>query len=134
MRKQNSILEFTYERQRDLIYAYRKLLRTRKQITSDIYREVAESPSPRFWVSEERALYVIKAMIEGKPLDDMRPLKREMFEEIYKRVMRMRKVFPDRPLPIILRKIIYMPAPKFYLDSETVRIYIGRAKKMKETL
>ena len=60
-----------------------------------IYREVVNMPSARFWVSEERAAIVISAMAKGDELLSMRPTKREMFVEIYNRAMQIKKEFPS---------------------------------------
>ena len=92
-------------------------------------------PCSRFWVSEERATAVISAMLRGQPiLDTMRPTKREMFLEIFRRVEEKQKEFPDMPLCDIVFFVVNSPAPKFYMKpkhaSDTMyKIKRGHYKK-----
>ena len=68
-----SILEFTRERNEDLMRVYREKLSEASIIVMPVIFElVAQSPSSRFWVSEERAAIVISAMAAGRPMPRMR--------------------------------------------------------------
>lgn len=129
MRHFGSILDFTRERNADILRVYREKLASATFIVMPtIFELVAQSPSSRFWVSEERAAVVIAAMEAGKPLQRMRPNKREMFEEIYRRYRAMRKQCPDKSLCELAAKIVNQPAPKFYLTARTVGEFIYRIK------
>lgn len=124
-----SILDFTRERNADLIRVYRQKLAEAKIIVMPVIFElVAESPASRFWVSEERAAIVVSAMVAGKPMPRMRSNKREMFEEIYRRYLVMQEEYPDKSVYELVTKIVNQPAPKFYLTPRTVGEFIYRIK------
>lgn len=124
-----SILDFTQDRNNDLMRAYRQQLsQTTVIIMPTIFKSVAQSPSSRFWVSEERATAVISAMAAGKPMPRMRANKREMFLEIYRRFILMRQQHPNKSVFELVTKIVNQPAPKFYLTPRTVGELIYRIK------
>lgn len=124
-----SILDFTKQRNADLMRVYRDRLAEASIIAMPvIFQLVADSPASRFWVSEERAAIVISAMAAGKPMPRMRSNKREMFEEIYRRYLLMRKDYPDKSVYELVTKIVNQPAPKFYLTPRTVGEFIYRIK------
>lgn len=123
------ILDFTRQRNADLLRAFRRQLALSDFIVMpDIFQLVAESPASRFWVSEERAAIVIAAMLAGKPLPHMRRNKREMFDEIFRRFLIERKANPNKSIYELVAKIVNQPAPKFYLTSRTVGEFIYRIK------
>lgn len=124
-----SILDFTKQRNADLMRVYRDRLAEASIIVMPvIFQLVADSPASRFWVSEERAAIVISAMAAGKPMPRMRSNKREMFEEIYRRYLLMREDYPDKSVYELVTKIVNQPAPKFYLTPRTVGEFIYRIK------
>ena len=124
-----SILDFTKQRNADLMRVYRDRLAEASIIVMPvIFQLVADSPASRFWVSEERAAIVISAMAAGKPMPRMRSNKREMFNEIYRRFVIMRQEFPDKSVYELVTKIVNQPAPKFYLTPRTVGEFIYRIK------
>ncbi len=124
-----SILDFTKQRNAELMRVYRDRLAEASIIVMPvIFQLVADSPASRFWVSEERAAIVISAMAAGKPMPRMRSNKREMFEEIYRRYLLMRKDYPDKSVYELVTKIVNQPAPKFYLTPRTVGEFIYRIK------
>lgn len=98
-------------------------------VISDVFRLVANSPASRFWVSEERAAVVISAMWAGRPLPRMRPNKREMFEEIFRRFKIEKERNPSATIYELVAEIVSQPAPKFYLTPRTVGEFIYRYKK-----
>lgn len=90
-----STVDFTHQRNADIMRVYRqKIVEADVIRMDDICRQVAESPSSRFWVSEERAAIVISAMDAGRPLACMTESKREMFAEIFRRYREMRPFIP----------------------------------------
>lgn len=121
MKSFGSILAFTRQRNAALLKAYRCFIAEAPFIRLDeIGEKIVNSPSPRFWVSEERATAVVSAILRGKPvLDSMRPSKREMFLEIHRRVLAIRRQHPDRPLSEIVYDVVNAPAPKFYMEASS---------------
>ena len=117
---------FEYE---DLMRAYKHLMSTTRNIKmSEIYRQVVDMPSQRFWVSEERAAIVVSNMLKGRSIDQMRPNKREMFEEICSRVRELQKQRPDDSVYDLVFDVVGSPAPKFYLTPKTAKVLISRIK------
>jgi hypothetical protein len=124
-----SIMEFTRQRNEDIMRAYRsQLARTGYILMPEIFRLVAESPAKRFWVSEERAAVEVARMLAGKPFLRMRPNKREMFEEIFRRYLMLRDEYPDKSLFELVSMVVNQPAPKFYLTPRTVGEFIYRIR------
>ncbi|MBD5201801.1 MAG: hypothetical protein HDS81_00585 [Bacteroidales bacterium] len=121
MKSFGSILAFTHERNAALLRAYRQIIRAVPFIClSEIGEHIVNSPSPRFWVSEERACAIVSALMRGKPvLDTMRPTKCEMFQEIYRRVLALKNLHPHWPLNRLVCSVIYSPAPKFYMKASS---------------
>jgi hypothetical protein len=125
-----SILEFTEERNNDLLRAYRRQLARVKYIkTRDIFEAVVDTPSARFWVSEERATIVVAAMQRGDRLLYMRPTKREMFQEIYRRYLILRDKYPSRTAPDLIMEVVHQPAPKFYMTPGSAHAIVCRIKR-----
>lgn len=55
---------------------------------------------------------------------DMRPLKREMFEEICSRVKELRRRFPNKSVLACCAEVVVQPAPKFYIKPSSVKCII----------
>lgn len=131
MKYHGCILEFTDERNKELMRVFRAALTERSYIDiTEISEAIVNQPCSRFWVSEERAMVVVAALIKGKPvLDTMRPTKREMFQEIFQRVMAMRSERPDASLFDLVLKVVNSPAPKFYMRPRCAMEIIYKIKK-----
>lgn len=131
MKYHGCILEFTDERNKELMRAFREAINKRAFIDiTEISEEVVNMPCSRFWVSEERAMVVVAALIKGKPvLDAMRTTKREMFQEIYSRVQKYQKQFPDASLSELVLKAVNSPSPKFYMTPRSAMEIIYKIKK-----
>lgn len=121
MKPFGSVLSFTRERNAALLKAYREQINATNFIRlNEIVKKIVNSPSPRFWVSEERAASVVSAIMRGKPvLDTMRPSKREMFIEIHKRMMELKSHHPDWTLAQLAFEVVNSPAPKFYMEASS---------------
>lgn len=121
MKSFGAVLAFTHERNKALIDAFRKYAEESEYINlKEIGHKIVNSPAPRFWVSEERATMVVSRILRGKPvLDTMRPTKRQMFEEIYRRVVRLQMEKPDCPLCHLVCLVVNSPAPKFYMEASS---------------
>lgn len=118
MKSFGSVLAFTRERNAALLKAYREQVDAASFVRlNEIGEKIVNSPSPRFWVSEERAAAVVSAIMRGNPvLETMRPTKREMFEEIHRRVMALKEQHPDWHLCQLVFNVVNSPAPKFYME------------------
>lgn len=130
MKPYGSKAECEKERNNELITAYHKLLDDADYIcTEEIYRKVVNMPTSRFFVSEERAAIVISKLMRGCKLKGMRPTKREMFREIYRRAMLIRKKKPNMPVYDLAFEVVRQPAPKFYMEPGYARYIIFTNKK-----
>lgn len=124
-----STVTFTRERNADIMRVFRqKLVEADFIRMDDICRQVAESPSSRFWVSAERAAVVISSMEAGRAVPCLTEMKREMFDEIFRRYKEMRLLRPEESLLDLVAVIVNQPAPKFYFTPRTVREFVRRIR------
>lgn len=133
MKHKGSLMEYSRERSDDLMRAYDEALASCDYIRlPDVYRSIVNMPSRRFWVSDIRAALVVSAIIRGNaPLHRMCRSKREMYEEIYRRVMNLRHSHPDKTVSQLCAIVVAQPAPKFYLSPGSAKIMICKAKKLR---
>ena len=129
MKYYGSILDFTQERNQELMRVYQdKLSKAGYIFMPEIFEQVANSPCSRFWVSEERAAIVISSLLAGKILPNMRKNKREMFDEIFRRFLIVRERYPEKSIYALAIMVVNQPAPKFYMTPRTVGELIYRIK------
>lgn len=129
MKRNGAVMEYSEERIKDLMRAYDEYIASCDHIKmDDVYAVIVNKGAKRFWVSEDRAVHVIYAMMKGIKLK-MRPLKREMFEEILRRVVEMRRKKPEMPVRVCCRKVVAQPAPKFYLSPGSAKVMVCKARK-----
>lgn len=130
MKYKGSKFECEKERNDDLMRNYHFLLDQSVHISMpDIYREVVERPSSRFWVSEERAAIVVASMLRGDDLGKMINNKKEMFREICSRVVKLRSEHPSMTVYEACFRVVRQPAPKFYLTPGSAKVIICKAKE-----
>ena len=134
MKKRGSLIEYNKARLADLMRAYKEYIANIGRIVmSEAYKHIADMPAKRFWVSEVRASVIVSKLMRGENiLKKMRPSKREMFREIYRRVIAMQQEHPEMPISVICAKVVAQPAPKFYLSPGSVKIMICKAKDAKK--
>lgn len=129
MKHFGSILDFTAQRNEDLLNNFKLIMQQEKKIVmAEIFAKLALVPAKRFYVSEERAAIVISAMLADKALPKMRRNKTEMFQEIFNRFSTQRKLFPNKKFSEIISDVVNQPAPKFYLTPRTISEFIYRLK------
>lgn len=129
MKYYGSILDFTQERNQELMRVYQEELSKAGYIViPKIFEQVANSPCSRFWVSEERAAIVISTLLAGKVIPNMRKNKREMFDEIFRRFLISRGQYPEKSIYALAIMVVNQPAPKFYMTPRTVGELIYRIK------
>lgn len=130
MKPTGSHFEYEAQRNDDLMNVYHQAIVNASHVCMpDIYETVANSPSRRFWVSEERAAIVVSAMMRGDTLGNMRPLKREMYNEIYSRVLKLQEQQPHLPISQLVAQVVEQPAPKFYLTPGSAKVLICKIRK-----
>ena len=130
MKKKGTISQLQHERDDDLMRAFQQELAGRPHILlPEVLNAVVCSPSKRFWVTSERAAIVIYNMMKGDELEHMRPLKRKMFREIYRRVMKLKANYPQLSIPILTEQVVAEPAPEFYITPGSAKVIISRIRK-----
>ena len=130
MKKKGTISQLQHERDDDLMRAFQQELAGRPHILlPEVLNAVVSSPSKRFWVTSERAAIVIYNMMKGDELEHMRPLKRKMFREIYRRVMKLKANYPQLSIPILTEQVVAEPAPEVYITPGSAKVIISRIRK-----
>ena len=130
MKRKGSVFQLADERDDDIMQNYIKLLNEAKKINLyQIRCRLVNMPSKRFWVTAERASIVISSMQDGDKLLKMHPTKREMYNEIYRRVQECRQKDPTQSIYNIVSNVISSPAPKFYLTPGSTRMIIYKIKR-----
>ncbi len=125
-----STLEYSYERIDALMLEYDKFIRTHDYIRMhEVFEHIVNQPCRRFWVSNMRAAVVISRMMRGKKLHNMRPPKKEMFQEILRRVVELKESHSGVSLFQLVANVVEQPAPKFYLSPSAAKIMVYKAKK-----
>lgn len=130
MKHHGAMMEYAEERMQDLMRAYDEYISSCDYIRMpDVYAAIVNMEARRFWVSDIRATKVIYAMLRGVNIKGMRPLKREMFEEILRRVLDLRKKRPELTIRACCSIVVASPAPKFYLTPGSAKIMVCKARK-----
>ena len=133
MKHAGSTSDFTEKRNQELLAAFRKVFHSKNffDITHD-YTLVVQTPCSRYWISEERATAVVSAMLRGHSVHyAMRKSKRDMFIDIYCRVLFDRAATPDSPLSDIVFNVVNSQAPQFYMAPRHAREILYKMKKRK---
>lgn len=130
MKRAGASMEYSQERMMHVMQLHDEYIATAKYIRmNDLYAYITQSATPRFFVSEERTVTVISYMMRGMKLKRMRPLKREMFREIHRRVIALKKLHPDWTLRKLCDTAIRQPAPKLYLSEGSIKIMVCKIRK-----
>lgn len=130
MKHNGSVFEYAQERNDDIMRAYIEQIDSCESINlPQVFSRVVNMPSKRFWVSAERAAIVVSNIMRGDTLPNMRRTKRDMFFEIYRRVMELREKYPAKSILQLTCIVVQQPAPKFYLTAGSAKVIICRAKR-----
>lgn len=129
-----NVNEFREERDQEIIRSYRRILAElppRREIKfKEVVHALASYPSSRFWVSPERAAIVIASMLRGKPLpSNTNLLRRAMYTEILLRVQKILIKHPSMPVYEATRRVVYQPAPSFYMTQRGLNNIIWTHRK-----
>lgn len=118
-------------RNMELLRAFRRELRQPGEIKLfEVVHRAVNSPTSRFWVSEDRAFSVISSMKKGKSIENMIATKREMYTEIYARVTKLMEEKTGISLIDAVTKVVNSPAPQFYLTVGSAVVILHHTKKL----
>lgn len=131
MKKQNSVSDFTRERNLTLLANFRSAIATQSQIAViNAFHTAVSAPAPRFWVSELRASAVIGKMLAGEDVTkSMYEEKRKMYQEIFARFKEMKELYPERTINEIVSDIVNQPAPCSYMSAYRARNIINGERR-----
>lgn len=130
MKPQGAIARHKTQRVKVLYNLYKAYLCTHQCIVMhDLYHHIASLPSPRFWVTPERASKVVCALTKGCKLSHMRPLRRQMFKDIYERVLHLRQREPHLSIERACAIVVKQPAPQFYLTPKSIKVMICKYRR-----
>lgn len=130
MKHKGAVFEYKDDRDADLLEAYKREVVSNSIISlSEIAKKIAQSPTKRFWVSEERTLTVISAMERGDRLLRMTKNKRDMFLELHRRYIIYKENHPDMTMREIVFRICKESAPRWYLSPGSILVLLSKARK-----
>ena len=122
--------EYRDDRSRNLLEVFNRLFNSIPDARVDnVLMLTVNSPSRRFWVSEERALRVVRKMEHSLKPMPCNTLKREMYDEICRRVRNLEDVHPGWSLERRVGYVVNHEAPKFYLSKSSAHAIIVEEKK-----
>ncbi len=125
-----SSFEYRDDRNHELLKVFkRELLRFTGDPLEVVLQRTVDSPSSRFWVSEERAFRVVSWMHRNPLPSNCSPLKREMFEEIARQCVSLAGTRPGWSLARRVYYVVNHEAPKFYLSVERAHAIICQERK-----
>lgn len=130
MKHRGCVFEYTQERDEDMRRVYSHIVNQCEHIDlQEVFKKLVNMPSKRFWVTPDRAAIVIHSMMRGGALGNMRPMKKEMFQELYRIVMGLKEKYPKASMQELCSMAVLMPAPKFYLTVGSAIVIWHKAKK-----
>ena len=120
--------DFIESRNEHLRRAFRLCLAVYGGGVMELFETVATMPAPRFYMSEERALYLINEKRRQSAVWNrkMTPSRREMVNEIERRVEELQRSQPGLSLRDAVFEVVNSPAPAFYLTPNTIRTILYR--------
>jgi len=110
----------------ELMKVYCKILREFDVRTqTEAFERTVRHPASRFFIDTRRAYQNIYPMLRGdySRLEKMKPLRQEMYKALFDVVMRLsqKRQFWGKSPYYIVKFAILEPAPRFYIDVETMR-------------
>lgn len=130
MRHKGSDSEFKELRDNEILALYRKYLNESPNIVvSRMLTDIVNSPSSRFWITEQRAAIVLGQMKKGDTFPDAYPQKRAMYNELYRRANLVWQKNPNMSVYSVAAMIVEQPAPSFYMSTTLCNLIISRAKR-----
>lgn len=125
----------TQQRNRDLHQVFVNVISELDVINlNDAIEKTVNSPAKRFYIGSDRAYGVLIRWHKYGITKLITPLRQEMFEEIYRRVLTLQVVYPDIPLMYLAEMAIEQPAPKFYLEISSAKTILCKYKSKRSQL
>lgn len=133
MKHVGCVTNFKTERGKALYKAFVETMGECKgQTINELCVRVSTKPSPRFWVSEERAAVVVGRIFKGDLLIEMSRMKREMFFEIADKVGEVLRKNKGMSINEACIKVVNGRASRFHLTPLTIRVLISNYRRKKK--
>lgn len=131
MKKKDSTSDFTLHRAQVLREAFHKALAAQSRIeVAKAFKDAAEAPAPRLWISEPRAAAVLSKLLNGTPLPSKTlPNKREMYAELLHRAKEYLRLNPGASVTDAAFEAVNAPADSSYISPDRVKTIINSEKR-----
>ena len=125
----------TPQRNKDLHGCFCRVLSEMNPIVLDeALTRTVNSPAKRFYISSDRAYGVLIRWEKYGITKLITAERQEMYEEIYRRILELRKSMPDTPFMHLAEMVLDQPAPKFYLETSSAKIILCKYRIKKRGL
>lgn len=126
MKKHGSICDYKFARNENLKREfYARLGKGNYRRIDDIFPDMLNAPADRFYVSENRALELLRMKWRhGCWPADMLQNRRQMMTEIERRVLERRRRLPEEAIADTIFAVVNSPAPSFYLTARSMRTLV----------
>lgn len=108
---------------KDFLSEYNKTIQShgagaRRMKRKRLVNETLLRGAPRFYVSDEVAARTISLMLRGECINIKRPIRRQMYEDIFKGFTEWKKDNPYGTLMEGISHVVNNKAPRFYVSLE----------------
>lgn len=125
----------TPHRNKDLHDCFCRVLSEMNPIALDeALTRTVNSPAKRFYISSDRAYGVLIRWEKYGITKLITPERQEMYEEIYRRILELRKSRPELPLQHLTEIVIEQSAPRFYIEITSAKTILCNYKRKKRCL
>lgn len=129
MRHKGSINEESVSMKEEFFRVYKKILASSSFINlHKVIQQTIHTPTPRFYVSIERALSVIMQIIHGQDISHMSQSRIEMYTEIYNRAIEYANQH-QTTIKEAVKRVILSPAPRFYINENYAVVMLHHLRK-----
>lgn len=131
MRNKNDRNEFKEQQDAEIMDAYRRIFKIYGGIVDvrTLYKMVSFAPASRFFVTSRQAYRVIRKMLAGESISNMRPTNQRMYNEIMQRLKEEKTNTPEKSIKSLIEKIVREPAPEMYIGVRQISYIIGKEKR-----
>ena len=122
-------IDFTVHRYNAFVELFWHTVKSRPDHHIDVRQIVTQmcrAGAPRFWISEERALRVVRAALRTGQLPPLRTAVRRMYTDLLAVVRPLLGTSPGLTLTDAVYRAVNSPAPNFYYSPEYARCLIYR--------
>lgn len=131
MKHKGNVNEYKQQQDSEVMAAYRRIFGIYGGIIGvrRLYELVAFAPSSRFFVSELQASRVIKRLVKGEVVSNMRGARLRMYTEIHDRVRALRSEHPDLTISNAVARVVCQPAPEMYISPRQISAIIDKERQ-----